>query len=255
MAKRDTGYSRQQEQDIKKIWGKNLRAARENAGMTQEEVAQIIWKTTNRNRISEIENGKTNLSAMDLLMFHNLYGQSIDYIFGLSIEPEIDALAGTVNHIVKQSRSMLDDMAVQMATVLTNGLRDVCKSDTAALLSSTSKLCAIIKSERSMNEMPVGLGCALNNVLYTIKQIEQKQMMQDRAVQTQISEHIERMTLDHGHHMIADINKVYQYSIPLPPPDSDYTEYASSATYRYRVTGHERANATSPVVAKEVDFG
>lgn len=260
MAKRDTGYSRQQEQEIKKIIGKNLRAARDNAGMTQEEVSKIIWKTNNRNRISEIENGKVNLSAMDLLMFSNLYGQSIDYICGLSIEPEIDALAGTVNHIVAQSKSMVDHLATQLATVLTTGLKDACKSDMVALLDGANKLCAVIKDERDMHDMPYTVGCALNNVLYTIKHIEQKQIMTDRAVRTQISEHIERMSEDSNHSMITDIKRSHQYSMPLPPPDSSYSEGALNAVYRYRESlesGYSpTATVTSPVIpVGEVQFG
>lgn len=262
MAKRDTGYSTQQEQEIKKILGKNLRAARDNAAMTQEEVSQIIWKTGNRNRISEIENGKVNLSAMDLIMFHNLYGQSIDYICGLSIEPEMDALAGTVNHIVAQSKSMVDHLATQMAIVLTSTMKDACKSDMVALLDGASKLCEAVKNERDIHDMPYTVGCALNNLLYAIKHIEQKQLMQDRAVQTQVAEHIERMSEDHNHYLITDIKRAHQYSMPLPSPDGSYSDGILNAIYRYRKSSKDdqssinHATITNPVISVgEVQFG
>ena len=70
-----------------------MAAARKNAGMTQAEVMRIVWNVdNNRNHISEIENGNKDLTLTDLLIFQNLYNQSLDYICGLSVEPELDML-------------------------------------------------------------------------------------------------------------------------------------------------------------------
>ncbi|MFP3490463.1 hypothetical protein R0K20_22960, partial [Staphylococcus sp. SIMBA_130] len=81
--------------------------------------------SNNRNRISEIENGKKNLTLIDLLIFQDLYGQSLDYICGLSIEPEIDILAGTVNHVVTQSHAIIEMMTAELASVVVDHMKSI----------------------------------------------------------------------------------------------------------------------------------
>ena len=59
MAKKRLGFTDKQIKQIRVTVGRNLAAARKNAGMTQAEVMRIVWNVdNNRNRISEIENGK-----------------------------------------------------------------------------------------------------------------------------------------------------------------------------------------------------
>ena len=85
--------------NIRIIIGANLKAARLNAGLTQTGVMNAIYGVSNnRNRISEVETGrKKEITVTELLKFQELYGQSLDYICGLSTEPEMDMLAGSVN--------------------------------------------------------------------------------------------------------------------------------------------------------------
>ena len=81
MTKR-SGYTKRDIKNINIIIGKNLKEARKNAGMSQTDVMRIVWGVSNnRNRISEIENGKKSLSLIDLLIFQDLYSQSLDMRF------------------------------------------------------------------------------------------------------------------------------------------------------------------------------
>lgn len=57
----------------------SLRAARVNAGMTQEEVAKVVGK--GKQTIVNWENGKTAIPAVELQKLCNLYKMPLDYIF------------------------------------------------------------------------------------------------------------------------------------------------------------------------------
>lgn len=56
-----------------------LKAARVNAGLTQEEVAKALNK--NKKTVSNWENGKTSISASELQSICTLYKVPIDNIF------------------------------------------------------------------------------------------------------------------------------------------------------------------------------
>jgi transcriptional regulator with XRE-family HTH domain len=82
--------------------GKNLAHARALAGFSQSDVMRMVWaekNPTQKNRISEVESGKSLPDAELLSELCQLYGVSADYICGLSAEPEIDQTAGRVGMI------------------------------------------------------------------------------------------------------------------------------------------------------------
>lgn len=81
--------------------GANLAHARCLAGYSQLDVMRIIWQETGnqKNRISEIESGKSLPDAELLSDLCRLYSVSADYICGFSAEPEIDQTAGRVGMI------------------------------------------------------------------------------------------------------------------------------------------------------------
>lgn len=56
-----------------------LKAARVNADMTLEDAAKALKK--NKQTVSNWENGKTSISAIELQAVCNLYQVPIDYIF------------------------------------------------------------------------------------------------------------------------------------------------------------------------------
>ena len=220
MAKR-LGYTKRDIKSINATIGLNLRAARHNAGMTQKQVMEAVWGVSNTsNRVSEIENGRKDLTLVDLLIFQNLYGQSLDYICGLSTEPEVDMLAGTVNHVVNQSHSLIEMMVGEMAGVLVGHMKSINENDHAALLSEAKGLCAALSKEQTSRKAGEPVAYALGRLTNIVRKIEVDQARKVNAVDMQMTQIAERIDKQDGHHLLKDRNQHYQYSIPLPMPEA-----------------------------------
>lgn len=210
-------YSPRDIKEINVIVGINLAAARRNAGMSQTDVMKAIWGvSTNRNRISEIETGKKDLTLIDLLKFQELYGQSLDYMCGLSVEPEIDMMAGTVNHVVTQARSMIDMLTDELAGAMVNHLKSICQNDYEALLGTAKELSDVVRSENKLNRASPDIVKATSNLLNIIGYIEAKQERQAKAVNTQMIQVAERVDTQDKHRLLSDRSKAYQFSLPIP---------------------------------------
>ena len=213
-------YSPRDIKEINVIVGINLAAARRNAGMSQTDVMKAIWGvSTNRNRISEIETGKKDLTLIDLLKFQELYGQSLDYMCGLSVEPEIDMMAGTVNHVVTQARSMIDMLTDELAGAMVNHLKSICQNDYEALLGTAKKLSDVVRSENKLNRASPDIVKATSSLLNIIGYIEAKQERQAKAVNTQMIQVAERVDTQDKHRLLSDRSKAYQFSLPIPRSD------------------------------------
>ena len=209
-------YSKRHVKEINVMVGLNLRAARRNAGMSQTDVMKALWNVSNsRNRISEIETGKKDLTLIDLLLFHQLYGQSIDYICGLSVEPEVDMMAGTVNHLVTQAHGMIEMLTGELAGVLVTHLKSICKNDHEALLESVKTLIDVVKSEDKLNRASPSIVAASSNLAGIVAAIDAKQARQVKAVDTQMTQIVDRIDKHDRHRLMRDIGKDYQFSIPM----------------------------------------
>lgn len=218
MAKR-SGYTKRDIKNINVTIGLNLAAARRNAGMTQTEVMQAVYGVSNnRNRISEIENGKKDLTLIDLLIFQDLYGQSLDYICGLSTEPEVDMLAGTVNHVVNQSQSIIEMLTGELANVVVGHIKSISKNDHEALLDASKTLCGVVKTEYEAGHASTPIAHAAGTVMRVVRTIEVKQARQSQAIDTQMMQIRERVDKEDRHRLLKDRDQHYQYSIPLPSP-------------------------------------
>ena len=68
-----------------KIFGERLRAAREQKGISQKSVAELLEVT--RTQISDIENGKTGTSMARLVTLAEFYHVSTDYLLGITDDP------------------------------------------------------------------------------------------------------------------------------------------------------------------------
>lgn len=220
MAKR-LGYTKRDVKNINVTIGLNLAAARRNAGMTQTEVMQAVWGVSNnRNRISEIENGKKDLTLIDLLIFQNLYGQSLDYICGLSTEPEVDMLAGTVNHVVNQSRKLIEMLTAELASVMVSHVKSIAKDDTEALIDKVNNLIdSMQKSIDPRSDEYITLMQHMNDVRQVLRHIDVKKARQTQAVDMQMTQIAERVDKEDKHRILCDMDKHYQYSIPLIAPE------------------------------------
>ena len=67
--------------------GNRLRLAREQAGLSQRQVAKMV--NLHRPSVSEIEAGHRKVSAEELAEFARIYGVSMDWLAGVN-EKEVD---------------------------------------------------------------------------------------------------------------------------------------------------------------------
>ncbi len=211
------GYTQQKVKEVYKTLGCNLACARKNTGLSQAEVMQIIWGSKNgaRNRISEIENGKAPISLIDLLIFQDLYGQSLDYICGLSVEPELDMIASTTNHIIHQSQSLAESIIETVSEVLVNTLKDVHKSDYIALSSNVKEL---MKELKKLDNLPANIIDILADIISVIRIIDVKQAKNAMAIEAQKDYIKGRIDKQENHKLLTGIKQTCQLSLPLPKP-------------------------------------
>ncbi len=67
----------------------NLRVIREDRGLTQKQVAEIL--ETTRQYYSDYENGKREIPIRVYITLSQFYGVSIDYLAGLKEKEEIQS--------------------------------------------------------------------------------------------------------------------------------------------------------------------
>ncbi|WP_151742747.1 MULTISPECIES: helix-turn-helix domain-containing protein [unclassified Acinetobacter] len=103
--------------------GRKLALARERSGLRQDEVAIELFGVAQKNRISEMENGKTLPDAELLQVMCGLYHCSVDWVLGFTINPELNETES-------------------IAGILFNGLGDLLAENLNAVTSQMSLLCA-----------------------------------------------------------------------------------------------------------------
>ena len=72
----------------KEIFATRLKAKRDEIGLSQNQVSQLT--DIPQAKISKIENGKQEPSLEDLGKLAQLYNVSINWLLGVSLEPEIE---------------------------------------------------------------------------------------------------------------------------------------------------------------------
>lgn len=75
--------AKQSDLETRAMIGRKLALARERSGMLQHEVAIELFGIAQKNRISEMENGKTLPDAELLQVMCSLYRVSVDWVLGL----------------------------------------------------------------------------------------------------------------------------------------------------------------------------
>ena len=103
--------------------GRKLALARERSGMLQHKVALKLFGVEQKNRISEMENGKTLPDAELLQVMCSLYRVSVDWVLGFTINPELNETES-------------------VAGVLFNSVGDILSENLNALTAQMSLLCA-----------------------------------------------------------------------------------------------------------------
>jgi transcriptional regulator with XRE-family HTH domain len=117
---------------LRRLLAKRLIAARELNGFGQTQAALLIgWK--NATQLSLLERGTRMPPHAVLCQIARTYGVSVDYILGLSDEPERDPSTAAVKASVNQVRDMLD----RNATAVCEALHSASKFDSTQALRST----------------------------------------------------------------------------------------------------------------------
>lgn len=109
--------------ETRALIGRKLALARERSGMLQHEVAIELFGVEQKNRISEMENGKTLPDAELLLVMCRLYRVSVDWVLGFTINPELNETES-------------------VAGVLFNSVGDILSENLNAVAAQVSMLCA-----------------------------------------------------------------------------------------------------------------
>lgn len=115
--------AKQSDLEIRAMIGRKLALARERSGMLQHEVAIELFGIAQKNRISEMENGKTLPDAELLQVMCSLYRVSVDWVLGFTINPELNETES-------------------VAGVLFNSVGDILSENLNALTAQMSLLCA-----------------------------------------------------------------------------------------------------------------
>lgn len=128
------------QQQLLKVIGENLYKARRMAQLNQQQVMKEVWGTDgkNTNRISEIETGAKPVSLSILLKLATLYGTSLDYIFGLSSEPEVDLNSARAGMVLNGLRSIGLEVMEELSQVLSRTIAKMPRNE-AILLVEDSK--------------------------------------------------------------------------------------------------------------------
>lgn len=110
------------EQKLWKVIGHNAKKAREFAGLTRGEAQALIFNYKNKemhaNRISEIESGNKKIDTKILYKMAVTYQVSMDYIMGLSCDPEFN-MAASHNGLLHES---MRGMMLEIGDKLTGSL-------------------------------------------------------------------------------------------------------------------------------------
>lgn len=198
--------------DFKKLVARNLTIARRMAGLSQEEVMTHVWhRSTNKNRISEIETGRVIPSLQILYALSRLYGVSTDYVMGLSAEPELDLTAGRVGMLYGGMKEVFIDAAQsfagQMCALGAMHIASMPKPQAIALLSDAKMVIKAFDTAgraKLLDDYP-DLAQALFVLAHGARQMDQQLSIQMRSLEMRITDTIDRMdTSTENHLMLGD---------------------------------------------------
>ncbi|WP_338667325.1 helix-turn-helix domain-containing protein [Pseudodesulfovibrio methanolicus] len=105
-------------QDMKTVISNRLRAAREQAGLSQGQVAVLMNKQ--RPTISEIEAGRRNVTAEELAHLADIYGVSVNWLLNKADAQDNPSIHLAARELAKLKKEDLDKVLNLLST-----LRDV----------------------------------------------------------------------------------------------------------------------------------
>ena len=204
---------------INKVIGNNLRVARQTAGYTQSQVMDITWDKKNRNRISDIENGKVTIDIYTFLILVDLYGQSVDFILGRSCEPINDVKAAFVNNVKLNTHKFIQPIIDSMTEVVVNNIKrhDIDKYLELMVAAKNLSIYAVTNAAKINSQNPE-LYAMLSKLGDICRSLEVKEAQSMVQMQAQLDAIAERHDKEDGHLLMSDVLGKKQYTLPLPEP-------------------------------------
>ncbi len=102
------------------VFGARIRQAREQLGMSQEQLAESVSK--DQRAISEYENGKRKLSALDLPAFAHALNVPLSYFYGGEVQ--MDDMDRVILHEFQQlPTTQAKQTAIQIVRVLSDAFK------------------------------------------------------------------------------------------------------------------------------------
>ncbi len=104
--------------------GKQIRQARENLGMSQDELGEMIYRK--RLAVSEMENGKVEISAWVLPLLANALRKPLSYFFPPNLRTDIpnESLNQYEHELVENFRDISDEHLCKVAIDLVKVISD-----------------------------------------------------------------------------------------------------------------------------------
>lgn len=208
------GITTRDRKALRFLVGRNLAAARNNMGLTQSQAARKTHGYFKRDDISKIENGKRDISVHELIMLQKIYQCSLDYVFGLSIEPEIEHIPQTTNFVLSQVRNITETLVESIADNVFRNIRPLYKDNGVALIEQAKKLAFIVVgNDTAMRD--AAMRDATSDLLGLIREIERLQAKQAMQIEQAVIDVHDRLDTDDKHILLKDIEQEIQLPLAL----------------------------------------
>ncbi|OTG99514.1 helix-turn-helix domain-containing protein [Acinetobacter sp. ANC 4973] len=188
--------------------GRKLALARERSGMLQHEVALKLFGVAQKNRISEMENGKTLPDAELLQVMCSLYRVSVDWVLGFTINPELnetESVAGVLfNSVGDILAENLNAVAAQMSMLCAKHIASFPKPLTIQLLEQAKTVVNQYLLDQCSNDK---LQPVMIELIQTIKECEKDRAIQFNYLAKGLDDIFERDESDVQEKILIDLKK------------------------------------------------
>ena len=200
--------AKQSDLETRAMIGRKLALARERSGMLQHEVAIELFGVAQKNRISEMENGKTLPDAELLQVMCSLYRVSVDWVLGFTINPELnetESVAGVLfNSVGDILAENLNAVAAQMSMLCAKHIASFPKPLTIQLLEQAKTVVNQYLLDQCSNDK---LQPVMIELIQTIKECEKDRAIQFNYLAKGLDDIFERDEGDVQEKILLDLKK------------------------------------------------
>ena len=200
--------AKQSDLETRAMIGRKLALARERSGTLQHEVAIELFGVAQKNRISEMENGKTLPDAELLQVMCSLYRVSVDWVLGFTINPELnetESVAGVLFNSVGDILSEnLNAVAAQMSMLCAKHIASFPKPLTIQLLEQAKTVVNQYLLDQCSNDK---LQPVMIELIQTIKECEKDRAIQFNYLAKGLDDIFERDEGDVQEKILLDLKK------------------------------------------------